>query len=116
MNKIEAAYAELLELRRLGGEIQKWRYEGIKLRLAHNTWYTPDFVVEMSDDTVECHEVKATWTKGRFAGKAGFKEDSRVKIKVAAQIYDTMFRFVAVHGAQRRGTWDWNYERIRTHA
>ena len=114
MNKIEAAYAEHLWLRQRAGEVRRYRFEPFKLRLAHNTWYTPDFVVEMADDTVECHEVKATWTKGRFAGKAGFREDSRVKIKVAATEY-TLFRFLAVHGAARRGIYTWNFEEIKPH-
>ena len=43
MNKTESAYCQHLELRKRAGEIAWYRFEGIKLRLANNTFYTPDF-------------------------------------------------------------------------
>lgn len=43
MNKTESAYCQHLELRKRAGEIVWYRFEGIKLRLADNTFYTPDF-------------------------------------------------------------------------
>lgn len=83
MNKTEAAYAAFLELRRAAGEILWYRFEGVKLRLADNTFYTPDFAVMAADSSMEMHEVKGHW-----------EDDARVKIKVAADQYP--FRFIAM--------------------
>jgi hypothetical protein len=67
----------------MGGEVLWYKFEGLKLRLADNTFYTPDFAVMMSDCSIECHEVKGFW-----------QDDARAKIKIAADMYP--FRFVAV--------------------
>lgn len=83
MNKTEAAYANELELRKRVGEIQWYSFEGIKLRLADNTFYSPDFFLMRADGTLECKEVKGFW-----------QDDARVKIKVAASMFP--FRFTAV--------------------
>lgn len=72
MNKTEGRYAALLEMRKQAGEIQDWRYEPLKIKLAEATYYTPDFLVVMAD-CFEFHEVKGYW-----------RDDARVKIKVAA--------------------------------
>lgn len=48
MNKTESAYCQHLELRKRAGEIVWYRFEGIKLRLADNTFYTPDFAVMLA--------------------------------------------------------------------
>jgi hypothetical protein len=103
MNKGEAQYADHLEIRRRAGEIADYRYEAVKLRLADRTYYTPDFMVMLKDGTIEFHEVKATWS----TGKAGFKEDARVKIKVAAEQFP-MFAFVVVNKVKNT----WNEERL----
>ncbi len=58
MNKTETAYAQELELRKRYGEIAWYRFEGIKLRLADNTFYTPDFAVMLANGQLEMHEVK----------------------------------------------------------
>jgi len=83
MNKTEEAYGQRLELLKRAGEIRDYKFEGIKLRLAARTFYTPDFVV-VTDDQIEMHEVKGFW-----------EDDARVKIKVAAEIHP-WFVFVAV--------------------
>lgn len=66
-------------------------YESIRLKLADNTTYTPDFLVQRSDGFLEFHEVKGFWTP-----------TSRVKIKVAAEMYP-MFSFLAVQ--RKKGKW-----------
>lgn len=76
MNRTEAAYASHLEARKIAGEIEHYDFDAIKLRLAETTFYTPDFMVQMADQTIEFHEVKAYW-----------EDDARVKIKVAADKY-----------------------------
>jgi len=92
MNKQEAQYAQYLELLRKSLQIIHWSYESIKLRLADRTWYTPDFLVINAHYMIEFHEFKGFW-----------RDDARVKIKVAAEQYP-MFRFKAVKPrAKKRG-------------
>lgn len=83
MNKTESAYANRLNLLLRAGEIAWFKFEGIKLRLADNTFYTPDFAVMLADGTMELHEVKGFW-----------QDDARAKIKIAADLYP--FRFIAI--------------------
>jgi len=90
MNKTEAAYAAHLEMQRRAGAVQWFRFEGVKLRLADGTFYSPDFAVMAADGVMEMHEVKGHW-----------QDDARVKIKVAADQYP--FRFRAVK--KDRGGW-----------
>lgn len=84
VNKWEMMYSYELMQRKLNGEIQWFGYESIKLRLAKATTYTPDFVVVLPDGRVEFHEVKGFW-----------RDDARVKIKVAAELFPWA-RFVVV--------------------
>jgi hypothetical protein len=83
MNKTETNYASHLDLRRMDGSILWYKFEGIKLRLADNTFYTCDFTVLRRDGGMEMHEVK-----GYMA------DDANVKIKVAASIYPFQFYIV----------------------
>lgn len=83
MNKTEEAYAQHLELQKNAGVVLWYRFEGIKLRLADNTFYTVDFPLMLSNGELEMHECKGFW-----------RDDARVKIKVAAEMYP--FRFKAV--------------------
>jgi hypothetical protein len=83
MNGTERAYAQLLDVRQKAGEIAWWRFEGITLKLADDTRYTPDFAVMLADGTMEMHETK------------GFmREDAHVKIKVAAAQFPFKFRLL----------------------
>lgn len=95
MNKTEAAYSERLKALEFTGAVQWFKFEGIKLRLADNTFYTPDFAVMLQDGTMELHEVKGFW-----------QDDARAKIKIAADLYP--FRFIAVKLRPKKdgGGWD----------
>lgn len=86
MNKTEAKYKQELDLQLIAGKILWYKFEGIKLRLADNTFYSPDFAVLNSDFQIELHEVKGA--------KAIFQDDAKVKIKVASDLYP--FKFLAV--------------------
>ena len=97
MNQTEAAYAQTLELRKRAGELVWFRFEGLKFRLADNTFYTPDFAVMRSNGEMECHEVKGRWT-----------DDARVKIKVVADQYP--FRFLAVRKQTKKNGGGWDVE------
>lgn len=95
MNKWERQYADRLQAAVLAGEIKSYRFEAVKLRLANATFYTPDFMLMRNDGAIEFHEVKGFW-----------RDDARVKIKVAAEQYRDTFHFLAV--TKKRS--DWIYE------
>jgi hypothetical protein len=97
MNKTEAAYERDLRDAQSLGDILWYRFEGLKLRLADNTFYTPDFAVMASDGVMECHEVKGFW-----------RDDARAKIKIAAEQYP--FRFKAVQALAKKHGGGWKVE------
>lgn len=97
MNKTEAAYAEFLESLKGLGDVLWYKFEGLKLRLADNTFLTVDFAVMRADGTLEMHEVKGHWM-----------EDARVKMKVAADMYP--FRFIAVKPIAKKAGGGWKVE------
>lgn len=94
-NKTEQAYEDLLKAMQISGEILWYKFEGLKLRLADNTFYTPDFFIMKSDGQLEAHEVKG------FA-----MDDSVVKIKVAAEIFPFVFKMAKVRPKKLGGGWD----------
>lgn len=98
MNKTEAAYAAHLELRRIAGEVVWYRFEGLKFRLADNTFYTPDFAVMLVDRQMECHEVKGA--------AAIFQDDAKVKSKIAAEAYPFVFRICIPKTRKDGGGWE----------
>ena len=94
MNKTETAYDKHLESLKSDGEIIWHKFEGMKFRLADNTFYTPDFMVLRSDGTLEAHEVKGYWM-----------DDARVKIKVAADMYPLKFIAIKAKAKKDGGGW-----------
>ncbi|KDB68549.1 hypothetical protein [Bordetella bronchiseptica] len=94
MNKTEQAYsAYLAQLQAVGGIL--WhKFEGMKLRLADNTFFSPDFAVMMPDGQIHIKEVKGY-----------MMDDANVKIKVAADIYP--FRFFVVRARAKRDGGGW---------
>ncbi|MDH0342849.1 DUF1064 domain-containing protein [Chromobacterium haemolyticum] len=97
MNKTEAAYAQALDQRRFAGEVAWFKFEGVKLRLADSTFYTPDFAVMLANGQIEMHEVKGYW-----------QDDARAKIKIAADLYP--FRFIAVQVKAKKDGGGWVVE------
>lgn len=92
MNKTELAYSRHLEALKMAGNVLWYEFEAIKLRLADNTFYTPDFMVMRSTGALECHETK------------GFMmDDANVKIKVAADSFPWPFFIVK---KAKGGTWN----------
>lgn len=100
MNKTEAEYAEILEARRRRGEVAWWKYEGITLKLADNTRYTPDFAVMLPQGEFEFHE-----TKGGF-----IREDGWLKLKLAAGMFP--FRFFLCQKQAKKDGGDWSIRRV----
>ena len=94
MNKTEAAYAAHLEQLKATGLVAWFKFEGVKLRLADNTFYSPDFAVMLADGQMEMHEVKGFMT-----------DDANVKIKVAADMYP--FRFLLVRAKAKKDGGGW---------
>jgi hypothetical protein len=97
MNRTEEAYARHLQQRQQAGEVAWFKFEGVKLRLAANTFYSPDFVVMLSNNEIELHEVKGFW-----------QDDARAKIKIAADMFP--FRIVAVKVLAKKYGGGWAVE------
>lgn len=97
MNKTEQAYAERLQLLQGTGHVAWFKFEGVKLRLADNTFYSPDFAVMLASGELEMHEVKGFW-----------QDDARAKIKIAADLYP--FRFIAVKVRAKKDGGGWETE------
>jgi len=96
-NATEAEYGNHLEQLKTAGEVLWYRFEGIKLRLADNTFYTPDYFVMASDGQLEAHEVKGLW-----------QDDAKVKIKVASEMYP--IRFIAMKKKAKKDGGGWLIE------
>lgn len=85
MNALESRFAkEYLDLLRLGGEIQWWRYEPMRFRIGSSAFYKPDFVVLDAVGQVVAYETKGHW-----------REAARARIKVAADLFPWV-RFIGV--------------------
>lgn len=92
-SKLEAAYAEVLQGRLLAGEIRKWWYEDLQLRIGFDCRLTVDFFVHNMDCVLEAHEVKGPkqW------------EDSIVKLRAAADKFPLVFKLVT---RSKDGVWN----------
>lgn len=77
MNKTEAAHAADLEMRKRAGELREYRWQPLRLKLAPECTYEPDFLVLMADNSIEFHEVKGSF----------ITDDAMVKVKVAANLF-----------------------------
>lgn len=87
-SKLEARYAAHLDLLVKSGEIRRWEYEPISLKLANGKRYRPDFLVVLpagAEAKAELHEVKGRWTKNR--------RDGMTHLTWAAQRYGDVFTF-----------------------
>ena len=95
MNRTEAAYALVLEARRQAGEVAWWEFEGITMKLADDTRYTPDFAVMLANGEMEMHETK------------GFmRDDAWVKLKIAAKQFPFRFWLVRKERVAKGGGWN----------
>lgn len=97
LNKTEQAYADMLETLRRAGEIAWYKFGGVKLRLADNTFLTVDFAVLRSDGVFELHDCKGS--------KAIYQDDARVKMKVAAELYPFVFKLAFPRPKRDGGGW-----------
>lgn len=82
MNRTEREYAQQLEARRRAGEVLWFEFEGMRLRLADDTFFRPDFPV-LTPAGLEFHEVKGH-----------MREAARVRLNVAAAKFPFAFYLV----------------------
>ncbi|TWT35329.1 hypothetical protein KOR34_02190 [Posidoniimonas corsicana] len=97
MNATEKRFEQnVLWTLKAAGEVKSWRYEAVKFRLANNTFYTPDFMVNRADGLVEFVDVK---------GSGGWEQHTRIKIKVCAEQYpEFVFAgYTEARGSRNRG-------------
>jgi hypothetical protein len=89
-NKLERDYGARLDA---DPNVVWHKYEGITLKLAHDTRYTPDYAVMLADGTIELHECKGphAW------------EDSIVKLRCAAEMFPFVFWIAR---RDKEGAWD----------
>lgn len=74
LNRTEKAYLEFL---RAQGAVYQWiGVQNVTLKLADDVRFTVDFVVLTAQGELEGHEVKGFW-----------RDDAKVKIKVAARMF-----------------------------
>lgn len=97
MNQLEVRFARYLEALRRKEEILWWTFQGMKFRLADNTWYSPDFDVMMPDRSIIIYETKGFWM-----------DDAKVKIKVAADQYP--YKFIAVTERRKKDGGGFKFE------
>jgi len=100
MNKTEAEYALMLGDRQARGEVAWWKYEGITMKLADDTRYTPDFAVMLASGEMEFHE-----TKGGF-----IREDGWQKLKIAAGMFP--FRFLLCQKQAKKDGGNWSIKEV----
>ena len=94
MNQTEKLWAEDLDICKVDGTVIWWKWNCIKLKLADNTFYIPDFLVLQADGHLRVDEVKGFWM-----------DDARVKIKVAASMYPFIFIGVSRKAKKDGGGW-----------
>ncbi len=100
MNQTETAYAELLQARKLAGEIIDWQFEAVTFQLAKLCTYKPDFMVTLLDWTIEFVDCK---------GGGPQDDKSRVKVKVAAEKF-WQYRFVIEQRQAKKNGGGWKRE------
>jgi hypothetical protein len=94
MNKTEKAWAIRLEAERRSGQIHSWDYEKVTFKLADDTRYTPDFMVVGNDASIRFDEIKGFW-----------RDDAKVKIKVAAEQFPFAFQSVQLVKDSMKDSW-----------
>jgi hypothetical protein len=97
-NKTEAAFEILLKSWLQDGLILWYEFEGVKLKLADNTFFTVDFAAMDNTGMLIMFEVKGA--------AAIFQDDAKVKIKVAAKLYPFKFMVAIPKPKKDGGGWD----------
>lgn len=105
MNKTEERFLEeWIKPLVLSGDVLWWAFEGIKLRLAPNTFLTADFAVMAGDGLLDIIDVKPAAHL--------IEDDAAVKMKVAADRYPFRFFYVWRMGGTTARTRGWHFEPV----
>lgn len=97
MNQTESKYAEILQARKIAGDIVEWRFESTTFKLASDCKYTPDFEVIHNDGSKEFVDVK---------GGGPIDPKSIVKIKCAAEkLFEYRFAIEQLQAKKSGGGW-----------
>ncbi|NDI85114.1 hypothetical protein EYB48_05800 [Undibacterium sp. B2R-29] len=99
MNKTEAEYAEILDRKKLSGEVLDWKFHPMNIRLADNTFYEVDFLVVMANLELQIHE-----TKGSYTTQVG-----NLKIKLCAEVLP-WFRFIKCIKRAKKDGGGWEFQ------
>lgn len=98
MNGTEKKFLEEVILpQKETGEIREYWFEKFKFKLADNTWYTPDFVIQREDGELEVWEVK---------GGGGWQDDARVKAKVMQSQFPLLLTGWTAQSKKQGGGWE----------
>lgn len=106
-NPLEVAFGQELERRKNRGEILEYEFEAEALRIAwtdkatgrKGATYTPDFRAITADGEVVFYEVKPM----QSSGKPYFREDAKLKLKMAADRHP--YRFIIAMRRGKDGPW-----------
>jgi hypothetical protein len=79
MNKTEREYSLIIEAMKRRGEILRWEFEGMTLRLADDCKFTPDFFVIVSEVPLR---IRFCEVKGKHIW-----DDSKVKFRIARKLH-----------------------------
>lgn len=101
-SQLERDYAAHLDLRLKAGEVRRWVYEGVRLRIGWRrtkagklvaSYYTPDFHVQLTGGEIQLHETK------------GFmREAAAVRLAACAELYP--YRIVLA--TRKSGAWEFS--------
>jgi hypothetical protein len=82
MNQTETEFSRMLETKRRNDEIDGWRFEPVRLKLADGAWYKPDFMSWRSVSSEDDHG----WHIGFCEVKGPIiREAAMVRFKVARE-------------------------------
>lgn len=95
MNKTEREFSEILDHAVENGEILRWQFEEISLKIAPSTRYIPDFIAVMPNGNWQVFEIKGH-----------LEDDAAVKFKAAAEKYPE----ISFHMLKKqKGKWETVY-------
>lgn len=91
MNNTEREFSKVLEKAKVEGEIIRWNFEELSLKIAPNTRYIPDFLAVLPNGRWQVFEIKGH-----------LEDDAAVKFKTAAEKYPE----ISFHMLRRtKGRW-----------
>lgn len=106
MNKTEVAFAQHLDLLQRVGTIKRWWFEAIRIRVGHDCWWNPDFLVENPDGTLVLYDTKGTRVRGGRR-KMHAEDDALVKGRAIADKFP-----IPVYFTWKEKNGEWSSKRL----